>query len=140
MSKSRAVDKAKSKSLDGYTLTNKGYDGAPVTAVGRLWLQDQLDTLQSFITKYDPEFSKIAEPLDIYHPVCEILLLDRVFISKISLDPPVSGQKYTTVTVEMDQWFKPTQIKKAKPVGFNGTNLASAPLDPNAFRVGPPKV
>lgn len=138
LSKSRSVDKAKANSKDGYTLTNKGYQGAPLTATGRLWLSTQLDDLQGFIAKYDPEFGKIAEPLDIYHPACEILTLDRVFISKISLDPPGPGAKYTTIGIEMDQWFKTT--KPAKPIGFKGTSLASAPLDPNAFRVGPPKV
>lgn len=140
LSKSRSVDKAKANTQDGYTLTNRGYQGAPLTATGRMWTSNQLDTLQSFIAKYDPEFSKIAEPLDIYHPACEILTLDRVFISKMALDPPGPGAKYTTLTLEMDQWFKPTQIKKAKPVGFKGTSLASAPLDPAAFRVDPPKV
>lgn len=138
--KGRSVDKPKANGKDGYSLANKGYTGAPFKATGRIWTEEQQNNLESFISKYDPEFSKIAEPLDIYHPICELLLLSQVFISKITMTQPAPGALWLTVGVEMDQWFPAEKIKKAKPVGFDGTSLAGSPINPADFEIGPPRL
>jgi hypothetical protein len=138
--KEREIDKAKAAGVNGYTLTNKGFKGAPIKATGVLWLPEHLEAFSQIFPRYDPEYLGVSSPLDIYHPQTELLRVYTVFLHKISVSGP--DRKRLTVVLEMDQWFPETRPAKTttKPKGFDGAAGANAPLNPEDFRVGPPEI
>lgn len=139
-SKSRAVDKAKAAGVDGYTLTNKGYAGAPFKATGRLWTSEQIQELQTILPDFDPEWAGVSTPLDVYHPTLDLMQVGAAYLSKIEIKGPEQG--ILTITLDLDQWFPITKPAKSasKPKGFDGAAGANAPLNPEDFRLDPPGV
>lgn len=136
--KERAADKAKVAGQDGYTLTNKGYNGGAIKAIGRLWTGEQINEIYALLNAFDPEFVTAAAPYDIYHPSCEVLWITHVWVKKLAIKGPEKG--ILTVTMDLDQWFpetKPSRSSK-KVKGFDGVATQGAPLSPEDLELGPP--
>lgn len=138
--KSRDVDKAKQAGKDGVTTTDKGYNGAEVTATGRLWTADHLSDFQELLPNFDPRKPGATRtPLDIYTPVTSLFGVDSVYIESIEAGHPTAAG-VLTVTIKMSEWFPATKTtnnsKKVK--GFDGADKAGAPLNPDAFNVKTP--
>lgn len=138
--KSRSIDIAKQKGTDGITLTDNGYDGAPVKATQILWTQNQWDDFQEWLPNYDPQRPGGSRtPLDIIHPAATLLSVASVYLNKIHVSQPVKG--ILRVDFEMTQWFAATKAAggKAALKGFDGVNnKTGAVLDPNAFAIPKP--
>lgn len=152
-SKERGVDKVKVPDQDGYTLTNKGYQGGTITATGQLWDRLQLDEFWSLANDFDPEFVTQATPYDLYHPSAEMLWVNLVYIRKLSAKGPDKG--IYTITLELDQWMPETKVEptrnspKAKGAGnpaksgaqgFDGAETGGKPLAPEDFELGLPEL
>lgn len=152
-SKERDVDKVKAPDQDGFTLTNKGYAGGSLRAIGQLWTRQQLDDFWAIANDYDPEFVTQASPYDLYHPSSDILWVNLVYVRKLSVTGPSKG--IYTVTFELDQWMPETKVEptrntsKAKgtgnetsggPQGFDGAQTGGKPLAPEDFELGLPTI
>lgn len=138
--KSRDVDKAKQAGKDGVTTTDKGYNGAEVNAVGKLWLASHLEDFQALLPNFDPRKPGVTRtPLDIYTPVTALFGVDSVYIEAIEAGHPTPAG-VLTVTLKMSEWFPATKTtsttKKVK--GFDGTSKSGDALNPEAFTVTPP--
>lgn len=138
--KSRSIDQAKQKGQDGITLTDNGYEGAPVKATQILWKQSHWDDFTDWLPNYDPQRPGGSRtPLDIVHPAAALLAVHSVYLKKIHLANPVKG--ILRVDFEMVQWFPATATAKSKAAakGFDGTNNKNgAVLNPNDFKVNDP--
>ena len=152
-SKERGVDKVKVPDQDGFTLTNKGYSGGTVRAIGQLWDRLQLDEMWSQLNDYDPEFVTQATPYELYHPAAEMLWVNLVYIRKVSVKGPDRG--IFTITFDLDQWMPPTKVAptrnsdKSKGIGnetsggaqgFDGAETGGKPLSPEDFELGLPSI
>lgn len=137
----RAVDKAKTAGVDGYTTTDKGYTGGVMQFEGRFF--DELSWLdfEALVPNFHPRRpGAIKTPLDIYHPAPALLGITYVYLEKIKIGHPAEGSLICPVTLELSEWFPNTKktgsSKKVK--GFSGTGNAGQPLNPADFQVRPP--
>jgi hypothetical protein len=144
--KSRDTDKVKAPDQDGYTLTNKGYAGGTIKAIGQLWAQEQLDDFWAIANDIDPEFVTQSTPYDIYHPASEMLWVTSVYVKQMAVAGPVKG--VFTITLDLEQWMPETKVaptknsNKAKAptkaAGFDGASTGGPPLSPEDFQLGLP--
>jgi hypothetical protein len=140
VAKSRSIDLAKQKGTDGVTLTDNGYEGAPVKVTQILWTPTQWSDFQDWLPNYDPQRpGGVRTPQDIVHPAASLLGVRSVYLNKIHTSQPVKG--ILRVDFEMVQWFPSTKAANSKPTlkGFDGTsNKNGAVLNPDDFKVTSP--
>lgn len=136
VTKGRDIDKVKQKGKDGRTLTDNGYEGAELEAVGRIFRQSDFDDLQDILPRFDPKVPGATRtPHDIYHPAAALLGVDAVYIEKIRVTPPKAG--VLTVTLTISEYFPETKNtnNKKEVQGFDGAQNSGAPLNAQDFQV-----
>jgi hypothetical protein len=137
----RAVDKAKTAGVDGYTTTDKGYTGGEISLEGKFFRElDWLD-FEALLPNFHPRRpGAIKTPLDIYHPAPALLGITYVYLENIEIGHPTAPSLICPVTLKCSEWFpntkKTSSSKKVK--GFSGTGNAGQPLNPQDFQVNPP--
>lgn len=125
VSKSRSVEKVKVKGSDGITLRDNGRDGAAIVLTGRLWHQSDWESLQEIWKDLDPEKpGALRQPLDIWTALTDLSGIRNVYVEKLELDPPKTGNDILTVTLTCSEWFPATKTTKTsnQVKGFEGTD------------------
>ncbi len=113
-STSRNLDIKPSKGKDGPTITDNGYNAAPVAISLTIHNREDWKKIQEIFPKIIHPRKKGGErqPVDIFHPVTSFLGISQIYIRGIK--PKMSNQ---VLTIDLDcvEWFpKPVVRKKPK--------------------------
>jgi hypothetical protein len=126
----RAIGVAKRRGREP-TLTDNGYDPGQLKASVRVWEESQWVELQDLVPQFSPRKNDtIRTPYEIYHPATELLGIDVVTITSISVKPPEAG--VLVCEIAMIQWFPETRRSQRIGRGDGGV------LDQNDFEVNAP--
>ncbi len=127
---SRAVDEKKSKSTDGPTITDEGYEGAKVAIKVRIWSSEQWRQWLRVLPNIHPQKGgTIRSPLAIINPEPNSYGIDTVYVKSISSSTPQRGG-HKVIAIECRQWFGKTKSTKTSSVPKQTKD------DPDQF--GPP--
>ncbi len=137
ISKSRAVQIDKSKSENGNTLTDNGYEGAQIKGALKICGPDddveaQLLELELALRRFDPASSNgVARPIVLSHPQATLHNVRNIYALKWGSKTP-TGDDFI-VTFEAVEWFpapKPVKAGGGGAGGAGGSGGNSSWLDP----------
>lgn len=110
--KGRAIDKHKSKGVDGNYLEDEGYEGGTVTIRLRIINDEQWQAYQAMLPSIDPEqIGGLKQPLAILHPEPNSKGINTVYVTRINGGHPSSSAGKVEI-IECEQFFPIVKKKK----------------------------
>ncbi len=125
----RAISVAKRRGREP-TLTDNGYDPGQIKVTVKAWTEEQWSELQNLIPEFSPRKNEtVRTPLEIWHPATDVLGIDAVVITSVSMKHP--SDQILLVEMNLLQWFPETS---RRPIGRSDGGT----LNQQDFEVPPP--
>lgn len=123
----RKIDEKNAKGNSKAKIKDEGDKAGKITLEGILWSNELVEEFERLLAMVHPrQTGGPKSPLDIYHPLTELLGIKQLYVHGIPVPRHDKKQGILTVRFDVTEWIpEPKKDKKGKGGGGGGINAKS---------------